>query len=311
MKKKILSHILVIFLFLLILTGIFDYVKNKDNINIPILIILVVLFSILCKHIFFDYRSTEKNIHSNSNRIPESESESESIISYSELNVSRENEVNIEKIKMDLKRAALLYETVQTTEDKKLFFLSLNEICQILYSLIAYEDCVNFSTPPSEQLKTLNLKRNDLINALEERIRLSPLNLDEYAKKCNKYITLEDKSDFDTMDGHDFEYFCADLLKNNGFQNVEVTQGSGDHGIDILAEKDDITYAIQCKCYSKDISNSAVQQAHTGKSIYKKDIAVVMTNRNFTLQAKEEAEALGVKLWNREKLLSFINNSKK
>lgn len=116
---------------------------------------------------------------------------------------------------------------------------------------------------------------------------------------------------FDYMNGHDFEYFCADLLKKNNFCNVEVTQESGDHGVDILAEKDGITYAIQCKCYSKDIGNAAVQQAHTGKSIYRKDIAVVMTNRDFTQQAREEAEALGVKLWNREKLMEFIHHSRK
>lgn len=114
---------------------------------------------------------------------------------------------------------------------------------------------------------------------------------------------------YDYMDGHDFEYYCADILKKNGFSNVEVTQGSGDHGIDILADKDDISYAIQCKCYSSNIGNAAVQQAHTGKSIYHKDIAVVLTNQYFTAQAKEEADVLGVKLWDRDKLQELINNS--
>lgn len=113
----------------------------------------------------------------------------------------------------------------------------------------------------------------------------------------------------DNMDGHDFEYFCADLLRKNGFINVEVTQGSGDHGIDVLAEKDDITYAIQCKCYSSNIGNAAVQQAHTGKSLYHKDVAVVMTNQYFTQQAKEEATALRVKLWDRDKINLFIHNA--
>lgn len=112
--------------------------------------------------------------------------------------------------------------------------------------------------------------------------------------------------EMDNMEGHDFEYFCADLLRKNGFINVEVTQGSGDHGIDVLADKDDISYAIQCKCYSSNIGNAAVQQAHTGKSLYHKDIAVVMTNRYFTQQAIEEANALGVKLWDRDKLNSMI-----
>ena len=42
---------------------------------------------------------------------------------------------------------------------------------------------------------------------------------------------------FEDMEGHEFEYFCADLLKQKGFVDVEVTKGSGDYGVDILAEK--------------------------------------------------------------------------
>lgn len=115
--------------------------------------------------------------------------------------------------------------------------------------------------------------------------------------------------DFDSMEGHEFEHYCADILSKNGFIDVEVTQGSGDHGIDILAEKDDISYAIQCKCYSSNIGNAAVQQAHTGKSLYKKDVAVVLTNRYFTQQAKSEAQQLGVKLWDRDKLQQLIDST--
>ena len=51
--------------------------------------------------------------------------------------------------------------------------------------------------------------------------------------------------DIDRMEGLEFEYFCAELLRRRGFQGVEVTKGSGDYGIDILAEKEGVTYAIQ------------------------------------------------------------------
>ena len=46
--------------------------------------------------------------------------------------------------------------------------------------------------------------------------------------------------DFDLMEGHEFEEYCAELLKKCGFEDVEVTRGSGDYGIDILAEKDGV-----------------------------------------------------------------------
>lgn len=42
-------------------------------------------------------------------------------------------------------------------------------------------------------------------------------------------------SRMDELEGHEFEFFCADLLKAQGFIDVEVTRGSGDFGVDILA----------------------------------------------------------------------------
>ena len=108
------------------------------------------------------------------------------------------------------------------------------------------------------------------------------------------------------MEGHDFEYFCAQLLRNNGYQNVEVTRGSGDQGIDIIAYRDGIKYGIQCKCYSSDIGNKAVQEAFAGKAYYACHIGVVLTNRYFTKSAVELAEKNGILLWDRNKLLSMM-----
>ena len=114
---------------------------------------------------------------------------------------------------------------------------------------------------------------------------------------------------YDTMEGHDFEYYCADLLRNNGFCNVSVTQGSGDQGIDVLAEKGGVKYGIQCKCYSKDIGNKAVQEAFAGKTFYHCHVAAVLTNRYFTRSAKELANINQVLLWDRDQLEKFISNS--
>lgn len=115
---------------------------------------------------------------------------------------------------------------------------------------------------------------------------------------------------YDNLNGLEFEKYCAYILFKSGYENIKITPSSGDHDIDILAEKDEITYAIQCKCYSDNIGNAAVQQAHTGKSLYHKDIAVVMTNRYFTQQAIDEAKTLGVKLWDRDKLNNLIEQAK-
>lgn len=111
---------------------------------------------------------------------------------------------------------------------------------------------------------------------------------------------------FDNMDGHAFERYCADVLIENGFQKVQVTQGSGDQGIDIIACKDDIKYGIQCKCHASDIGNRAVQEVFAGKTFYQCHVGVVLTNRYFTKSAIELASRNGVILWNRDKLLQMI-----
>lgn len=98
----------------------------------------------------------------------------------------------------------------------------------------------------------------------------------------------------DAMDGHEFEHFVADLLRKLGYGNVEVTRGSGDQGVDVLAEKEDIRYAVQCKCYSSDLGNAPIQEVNTGKVIYHCHVGVVVTNRYFTQSAKEAAKATGV-----------------
>ncbi len=116
-------------------------------------------------------------------------------------------------------------------------------------------------------------------------------------------------ADTDNMDGFRFEQYCADILKKNGFSNVVVTQGSGDYGVDIVAEKDLLSYAIQCKCYSGSVGNDAVQEVYSGKSKYKCTVAVVLTNSYFTKSAKETAEFNSVILWDRDYLNQMIKNA--
>lgn len=122
----------------------------------------------------------------------------------------------------------------------------------------------------------------------------------------NNSCTKSPLESIDTMDGHEFEYWCADLLRKNGFLNVSVTKGSGDQGVDVLAEKEGIHYAIQCKCYSHDLGNKPIQEVYTGKRIYGCQIGAVMTNQHFTSGAKEAAKKTGTLLWDRDWILDHV-----
>ncbi len=180
------------------------------------------------------------------------------------------------------------------------FHTALNSCIDTLQWMTQFEEYGVFlpDSTPSADLRAIR----DEMPYYEEKLK------NRIAEKQKIYKTLSQLDTVDKMDGHSFEYYCADLLKKNGFVNVEVTKGSGDHGVDVLADKDGNSYAIQCKCYTSNIGNAAVQQAYTGKDLYKRDIAVVLTNHYFTSQAKAEAERLRVKLWDRDKLQALINN---
>lgn len=114
--------------------------------------------------------------------------------------------------------------------------------------------------------------------------------------------------DIDGMEGHEFEYFCADLLVSNGFVDVRVTPGSGDQGVDILAVRDGVSYAIQCKNYSSPLGNAPVQAVNAGKTFYRCHVGVVLTNSTFTKGAVALAEATGVLLWDRTVLQGLMLN---
>lgn len=107
------------------------------------------------------------------------------------------------------------------------------------------------------------------------------------------------------MGGIDFEYYIAQLLRDNGYKNVEVTAISNDYGIDVFATKRKIRYAIQCKRYSKRVGVEAVQQAASGCIYHDYDIAVVLTNSNFSYQAINLAKCLDVELWGNDILLAL------
>lgn len=190
---------------------------------------------------------------------------------------------------------------INTSYNETEFYIAINSLTDTLQWMLQFEEYGAFKSEskPSEDLYKLQTNMPGYEESLRKRI--SDMN--------HLQAALSQLSLIDEMDGHTFEYYCAELLEKNGFLNVEVTKGSGDHGIDLTAVKDEISYAIQCKCYSSNIGNSAVQQAHTGKSLYHKDIAVVLTNQYFTTQAKEEAAALGVKLWDRDTLTNMISNA--
>ena len=94
-------------------------------------------------------------------------------------------------------------------------------------------------------------------------------------------------------DGVAFEEQIAASLEALGFL-VDRTPVSGDFGADLVAEKDDLRYAIQCKAHSKPIGIKAVQEANGARRFYKCDYGIVIATSRFTPAAQELAQETGV-----------------
>ena len=112
--------------------------------------------------------------------------------------------------------------------------------------------------------------------------------------------------DLDQISGADFEALSCDILVANGFEFAENTQASVDFGVDVLARREGITYAIQCKRYDSPVGIDAVQQVYAGRAYYECHVAMVLTNQYFTGSARKLADKIGVVLWDRDMLEELL-----
>ena len=67
--------------------------------------------------------------------------------------------------------------------------------------------------------------------------------------KSSKYGTsVYSINDVDVMEGLEFENFIALLFSKMGY-SAKTTKSSGDQGIDVIAERNNLIISIQAKCY--------------------------------------------------------------
>lgn len=111
-------------------------------------------------------------------------------------------------------------------------------------------------------------------------------------------------ADVDLMDDPLFKKWCTDLLTRLGYR-IEPPTTPG-HGADLFAEKEDVLYVLRCRCGADDVESDVVQAVFSGQRYYRRHVAVVMTNRLFTPQARSLGEEAGVLLWDRNKLKLLI-----
>lgn len=110
--------------------------------------------------------------------------------------------------------------------------------------------------------------------------------------------------DADELDPAAYELHCARVLRECGW-SAEVLGGTGDQGVDVIAERGRTRIVIQCKKYSRSVGNKAVQEVIGGRMMHRAQAAAVVSNASYTRSAQELARMTKVLLLHHTELVSL------
>ncbi|WP_179471968.1 restriction endonuclease [Mycolicibacterium vinylchloridicum] len=105
----------------------------------------------------------------------------------------------------------------------------------------------------------------------------------------------------DAMTGVEFERYVAAVLRGLGF-DVEITRATGDFGVDLIATRDGVRTAVQCKRQNRVVNGAAVQQVVAGAAVHECEATMVVSNHRYTRAAEQLADVHGCVLVDRTRL---------
>lgn len=134
-------------------------------------------------------------------------------------------------------------------------------------------------------------------------------------EKINRYLELFRARGVDIVDvygdtsrcktGEAYEDYVGKTFENAGWKIIR-TPVTGDQGADLVCTRNDLKLVVQCKFYSGNVGNAAVQEVHAAKGFYDVKHAAVISNAGFTRSAIELAGKLGILLVPDDMLEQFV-----
>lgn len=134
----------------------------------------------------------------------------------------------------------------------------------------------------------------------------------EIKNENEKYAIIQgDLDEIDIMSDENFIKYVLELLQKNGYKKVKQVIYTGDYGVDIIAYKDEIKYAIQCVQFRGVVTVDVIKNLLLGKEYYDCDKAMIVTNSIFNRKAIKLATSSKIELINRDKLVILMCNTVK
>lgn len=99
----------------------------------------------------------------------------------------------------------------------------------------------------------------------------------------------------------EFEAWCRRTLARSDW-TARIAPAGAAHAATILAEKDGVTLAVQCRLSGQPIGTKAVQEVQAARQHYQRQLAVLVSNEGFTPLARSLAQTEGVCLLHHSEL---------
>ena len=112
----------------------------------------------------------------------------------------------------------------------------------------------------------------------------------------------------DKMSGAAFEKLVRQLMEQQGYQ-VGNLRESNDYGVDLIANRGEVRIAVQVKRSKNRITRKAISDAVAGMKYYKCNKAMVVTNSEFTEDAREFGRGTECTLVDRKVLLEWLESA--
>ncbi|MEO8396719.1 MAG: restriction endonuclease [Chloroflexota bacterium] len=111
------------------------------------------------------------------------------------------------------------------------------------------------------------------------------------------------------MDGIEFEEFTAQFFRTKGY-TTEMTQVSGDHGIDIFARKGQDYIGIQCKRWTNPVGEPVIRDFYGALLNSEAKAGFVFATSGFTRQAIDFVQGKPIRLVDLDKFIQLLTGSK-
>ena len=111
-----------------------------------------------------------------------------------------------------------------------------------------------------------------------------------------KFLRKKKKTPFIYNHCHEgFVSYCAEVLKKNGFTNVEINDQ-----FDMVADKGTVNFYIRCKVCFNIIDDKLMEEIAIQKKQFDKSIGVIIANQSFLSSEVDLAKEYGNVLWDKE-----------